>query len=333
MRRSGFTLVELLVVLVITVLLASFVISALRPGDQDKVSLVGRQLQALVMRAKTSAVSDRSVRGVRFERSVSDPRVCSAASLVDSAGFVDGTLADLRIDARDLSTRQDDVWTVTADFTRMSERELVHPGSHLRVGDQWMIVTELLGDKLVLAGHYQFSYWDAAADKYVVKHAWDPRPMTNPPATRGGLREDVKWRLELEPTVLANVPGFVFPKGVLVDIDASQVPDSWRAPNAHWDLLFDAEGATHGGVINLFITRQSDVELTRGMFPNHPSNGGSQALPIVPGNAPHVPALEPCVVTVIPRTGYCYAGPADLRDSNGDLQADDPWSYARLGGR
>lgn len=336
MKRSGFTLVELLVVMAIVIVLTTLAVSAFTQNDADRLNSAARLIQSKIMLAKSHATSDRAVRGIRFERSANDPRICTSLTLIGSAGLHEEGLSDIRIVSGNPTTTADDYWQISGSFDRLYQRRLIAVGTHVEIparSGKWYILTDRNFDPtnghLSIEGHYHNSVWGddpttAQTGEYVVKHQWNP--MT-------GLKENVLCMIELAPTTLSGDAPLALPPGTAIDIDASQVPDAWRVTANHCDLLFDAMGSTGSstGLVHLYVTRLADIELTRNLFPDHPANGGSRPVPIVPANAPHVPAELPYVVTVLKNTGGCYTSEVDLTDANSDSQADNSWSYARRG--
>ncbi len=335
--RKGFTLVEMLVVLVIVVTLVAIVAGSLIPSNADRVRTAARVLQSKINLAKNSAASDRMVRGIRLERSASDPRIAVSLSMIGSSGTTDGTLSDVSQFVGSPSTVADNYWRVSCSvpglFNRLSQRGILAVGSHIQIpagSGQWFTITDKefnpAGNVLSLAGHLSESRWNGV-DGYEAVYQRGPPTASNP---LGDM--SVPYRLELQPSVMAEGAPAALPSGTAIEIDASQVPDSWRAPNANWDILFDSQGNTVSGtgLIHLYVTRMQDIELTRGMFGDHPANGGARTPPIVPGNPPNVPTTEPFVVTVL-KMGNSYASPVNQADGNADLQADNPFNYARQG--
>jgi hypothetical protein len=188
-------------------------------------------------------------------------------------------------------------------------------------------------DWMSIRGHYSPSVWDAAAGTYTAQ------PSTGVP-----------YRLELAPTILANSEPAQLDRGIVIDLHASQIPAAWRA-GAPMDIMFDASGNPTGdfvaaGLIHLYLAAVSDVELTRARFVDHPVNGGSRSLPIVPaaftatGAEPIVPLVEPRVVTLYTQTGQVARSRIDFTDNFNneppfgagmDFEADTPYSFAQRG--
>jgi prepilin-type N-terminal cleavage/methylation domain-containing protein len=65
-RRSGFTLIEMLVSISILVILSVIAISAFRGSDKDKITAGARQVQAVFNGAKSRAARAGEPRGVRL---------------------------------------------------------------------------------------------------------------------------------------------------------------------------------------------------------------------------------------------------------------------------
>lgn len=334
--RRGFTLVELLVVMVILAALTAITVPAVKGMmDADRPNAAARQVMSKLMLARGRATSDRKIHGVRLQRDIRDPRICTSLLMIGSAGTYDASLTDIRVITGNPSTIADDYWRLTGNFKRFADRGLITVGTHVELpagsGD-WYVLNNRDFDPtnghLSIAGHYKRSQWgdytDASgqAGEYVVTHQWEP--SLSPP-----LQEDVTIRVELGATAQAD-DAIALPPGVAIDLDASRVPPEWMA-GGDCDILFDTNGTVGNGrgIISLYVTTLQDIELTRGLFADHPANGGTRSTPIVPANYPKVPTQNPYLVTVQCYTGTVSSNDVDFLDMNSDEQADDPFRFAR----
>src|SRR5258708_5065631 len=72
-RRSGFTLVELMVVIVILLILSTLVFAVFRGNSTDKTRSAARIAQSAFLGAKDRALHAKDLRGVRLTRDTTDP--------------------------------------------------------------------------------------------------------------------------------------------------------------------------------------------------------------------------------------------------------------------
>jgi hypothetical protein len=190
-------------------------------------------------------------------------------------------------------------------------------------------------DVLILTSHYVDSFWNPAATTSGSAFG-DFAPVT----------ELVPYRLELAPTVLPNSEPVQLSQGIVIDLDASRLPDQWRpspptgAYAESFDILFDARGTPTGpivasGLIHLYLTTTSDVELTRGRDPNHPRNatggGPFNNWPYVPAAPPVVPVTDPIVLSLFTQGGQVTTANINPANTGPDDWADTPFSFARRG--
>jgi prepilin-type N-terminal cleavage/methylation domain-containing protein len=78
--RRAFTLIELLVAITIFTILATLTIAAFRESDFDRASAASQQLRSMLEGARSRAIRDGQLRGIRLIRDPNNPQ--SAASLV-----------------------------------------------------------------------------------------------------------------------------------------------------------------------------------------------------------------------------------------------------------
>ena len=81
-RRSGFTLVELLVVIVILLVLATLVFAVFRTGTgSDRMRSAARITQSAFLGAKDRALHAKDLRGVRFIRDANGPKAANGLQI------------------------------------------------------------------------------------------------------------------------------------------------------------------------------------------------------------------------------------------------------------
>ena len=326
-QRAGFTLVEMLVAILIMVILTTIVVAAFRQDDGDRLNASARLVQSYFEGARSRAITDGKVRGIRLIPRADDPFV------VDSLVYIGATGHDTGFVNVDFDDSISNLWrftnTSSGKWNRLVQRNLLGSGSRIEVPagtGNWYYITAVSGNEVVVSGHYAPSAWDTNLGKYA--------PQPDPDGD--GRAINMPYRLELAPAILPNTEPISLERGTVIDRAASRIPSL--------DIFFDSRGNPTGatsaaGLVHLYVTTLSDVELTRGLFPNHPANGGSQALPIVPASPPDVPEHEPYLFTLYTQTGQVTVSQVDFTDnldnSNGnpgaDLQADFPFRYAQRG--
>lgn len=340
--RKGFTLVELMVAMTILLILTALVIAAFRNNDTDRLSASARLVQAYIEGAKSRAISTGKPVGVRLIPSSSDPRVVGSLMYVGATDPLTGTLA-ISPNVGDDTDPGDDYWTVHGSVANLwgrlarpttanpQGRDLIRPGTQIEIprnSGRWYLVSaddyDPWGNSLRIIGHYYLSDW-----------VLDP---TIPQGGRWVLRfptRQIHYRMELAPTVLANQEPMSLERGIVIDMDAGQIPSAWSTPGAHWEIVFGQRGRpeSHFGVINLYVTRVADVELARGLLVDHPANGTSTPLatPLVAVDPPHTPQIEPILITIYGQTGLVTTSRVNLEDADGNQLADNPFDYALRG--
>lgn len=344
-RRDGFTLVELMVAITILIILTTLVLAAFQRDDGDRLNAGARLIQAKIEGARSLAISENQIRGIRFYPNQNDPRTVTAMAYVGASGYADGTLNDIRQNIGDDTIVSDDFWEVQCAtggyWDRLLMREFIEVGSRIEIpagSGAWYTFSDdnfdPSGNVCSLNEHYDPSRWVSDSTigqggRYDVPYARD--------TTTGLIADPIHYRLELRPTLLPNHEPMTLPRGVCIDMDASGLPSDWYATGDYWEITFDPRGnpTSPFGVVSLYVTTVGDVELTRSLIVDHPANGTPTPLsqPVVPGNAPQTPQNEPFLVVVYGQTGLVTTTRANLADTDvpQDFRANDPFSYAVRG--
>lgn len=314
MKRTAFTLVELLVALAIMVILTTLVLAAFQRDDGDRLSAASRRVQAILEGARSRAVSDGRASGVRLLESPTDRFV------VDRLVYVGAT--EPLIDTGTISRVQLSPgvfrWIITSDspglLARLAPVSIVPTGRDLlRIGARAEIPNGSGNWYTISADHFR-------PDLGELSIAGEYLPAAAP----------VEYRVQLAASILPNAESVQLERGMVIDLSASRYP-------ASLEILFSPRGSLDGtlaasGLIHLYVTTLADVELTRNLVsPNHPADGGALPVPIVPANAPSVPKTTPYLVTVYGQTGQVTTSPVDFADADSDLLADTPFRLAQRG--
>ncbi len=167
--------------------------------------------------------------------------------------------------------------------------------------------------------------------------------------------------LELPSRVLPDAEPVLLPPDVVIDLDASSVPTSWRPQqipsgvdplqvsySSKMDILFSPRGTVIGeeaafGLVHFYLCLRKDVDaINSGVA----SNG--QAFPlrtpvvaanwsraaVIPGEAGAAtdpPVGDRALVTLFTQTGRVGSYPLDPTDSDSNKFADNPFSYPTRG--
>lgn len=332
MRRSGFTLIELLVALAILVILTAFALAAFRRDDSDRLTQTATLIQSKIEGARSRALSDGRIRGVRLISRADDPFLVDSIQYVGQIDDITGT-AIVSTQVNDPTRLDDDVWQLQTtnqwEWARLNLQNIIKVGGKIEFpshSGNWYVISPNgfapQNGTVELQGAVAGAVWEAdtmlaQGGKFVLTSGNDP----------------LEYRLIPAIMALPNQERAAFPRGIAIDLDSCVLPPQWSTSGATMDILFDAQGKPSGytGLLHLYLTTLQDAELTRGMLPNHPRNGGTLARPIVPANAPHVPLTPPMSLSVFPGAGIVHISAVDMTDANADLVSDSPYKTARRG--
>ncbi|MBI1311353.1 prepilin-type N-terminal cleavage/methylation domain-containing protein [bacterium] len=386
-RRRGFTIIELLIVVGILLLLTTFTIVSIDFAfEAERVASGARQVQSLLTGARDRAIRYRKPIGVRFlvDQDPDNGRMVSSMVYVGASDY--WSLGNITLKRPDLNPQDgvadsDSVLIVDGDAeTRWNKLRLrgflgiyedtnangaLDPGEDVngngvldletprikipgdRNGTWYRVRTHLLGksakpdekNRLVLVNEFR-------------------DPGTTPPSEIIAFEGTghSTYLLELPPRVLPDAEPVTLPDGVVIDLDASEIPSSWR-PGAggfpipcsnRMDLMFSPRGTVTGtpaglGMLHFYIALRSDVQVKMDAI-NASSNPAlkpvdGSATPIVPSDAilTSISAQNPppigdrALVSISTATGKVASFPINPTDSDLDGRLDDPYAYAELG--
>lgn len=258
-RRTGFTLVELLIVVGLLLLLAGMTVSAINlTVDGDKVRSGARQVQSYLEGARDRAIYSREPRGVRFLLNPNDPipgnsrTVSSMVFIAPTENWSDGSIRLERLDDDSDNTGAPDhnpdnvadvsgsLATVVRGFIYVDrngdnrdatgwcdlyKRKLLYDGVRIRIpsdsGTWYTIRTRLL------------QYADVEENTFGTRMAnYPPRLELTLPYRESPTAVDPteviafspgpqSYELEVPPTVLPNQEPVLMPKGVVIHLDRS----------------------------------------------------------------------------------------------------------------
>ncbi|MER3415072.1 MAG: hypothetical protein C4297_02520 [Gemmataceae bacterium] len=151
-KRYGLTLIELLVTLIVLVtLLVIFVPVTLRMQDRDRIPRAGQLIQGALLKARSQALHDRKVTGVRFLPSANNAFHITQLEFVQEPGdFVDGWVFSGQL--------------VPELNTMVAIQPVINPPNSNSI-TAWVSV-QLPGASDVLYGPYSFTWSDSAGQSH-----------------------------------------------------------------------------------------------------------------------------------------------------------------------
>ncbi|MGZ0174796.1 MAG: pilus assembly FimT family protein, partial [Planctomycetales bacterium] len=312
--RRGLTLIELLIVVTIFLLLTTFTVIAVDfTFEAERVSSGTRQVQSLLEGARDRAIRARQQRGVRLllDQDQDNGRMVASMVYVGSeAPWTEGTIQLQRPDfftpgspptnTPDGVADGPDVIIVQGSsdvlWSRLKRRGFLgvyedgndngslDPGEDINGngrldtdtprmwinGAPYRVLTHLLGAD------------PANPEILVLTRPIDleaQTPVTQIAAFPAGSGP-TEYELELPPRILPDANPVLLPEGVVIDLDASDLPTAWRpapAPSlpladqyrrpysSRMDLMFSPDGTLVGtaggnGIIHLYVTLRVDVQ-------------------------------------------------------------------------
>ncbi len=368
--RRGFTLVELLVAIGILVILTTLTVSAFTLNDGDRVSNSISTFKNALEGARSRAVADGQVRGLRLILDENDPRIVKSMIYVGASDYhTRGTVQavwntagfwEIEFDSAGLNNLKD---IGAFDDTVGGYRIEVPAGS-----GNWFTLRNNLGpiNRWRIIEHFEPSSWNTTLA------GWSPAPTFSGMPAR---TEELPYRLELKPTILEGEDPILLDPLTCIDLDGSRVPESWRAredtnrdgtldtmgsePDANgnglfdfsagyaqgsnrMDILFSPDGTLAGnlkseGVINFRIAYVSDVILALPLRQRALTYDYSGIATYPDFILPADPEKDHKALTIFTQTGSIIITDIDPTISgsltngfNNDI-ATQPYYYARLG--
>lgn len=323
-RRRGFTLVEMLIAITIFAILATIAIGSFSELGGDRVPAAARQLRGMIAGAQSRAVKDRAARGLRLllDTNLStgtDTIYLTSLVYVGANTDVVGKLRDngdipatpfhpqrtvkLMPDGLGWEIRQDNNETILWDSLRT--------GGNARKGDrvylQWPSLPPRrpfdppIDDELPYQERVFYIndiYDDGGETKIRVSGP-------EPPITLDG---EIRYRLELAPEVLPNSEPVTLPRGTVIDVNASKIPNAVLAsdiPKGYVDVLFTPRGEIQGsmagqGMVHFYVGELGDSQNDRIVSPMETPR-------VIDGNASSPTTGPQRLVSLIPATGQVLA--------------------------
>jgi prepilin-type N-terminal cleavage/methylation domain-containing protein len=351
-RRSGFTLVELLIVIGIMLILTGLVVMTFNANaGSDRIRSAGRVGQSAFRGAADRAIHAKANRGLRLIRDPNDPSLVNAFAYLQpmeplTYGAAFGT--PVRILREDLVSNislmpppdgmPDDGDAVVVegtfvpptglDWLYLYDNGLLPIPSRIRIpssaSGQWYTFTNLRQGTVANTQLMNLTAPFAAVeiafpDPVAVANAtcdieigFELLPNHQPMPMSSGVVIDLDWSGRNDFVPPLNPP----PAPPTVPVNAMTI---WPAgpPAANIDIMFTPRGMVEGalsarGPIYFLLNDIGDA--TRNLNPIDPQNKG-----------------EKLVLAVFPQTGNVAIFPIDPTDANNDTLPDDLFRFAKLG--
>lgn len=329
-RRSAFTLVEMLVVIGILLAVTTMVIVAFRPSDSEKMRTASRIAQSAVLGAKDRAVHAKERRGFRLLLDPNDAnvgigflylqplpkqRVGQPAGATVTVARPDTAGGDYA--GPDPAANDTPIYLLIDGPDGQSIRNLDLQGmlSPLNVRIRIPADDGQYYKPVVLSATPPH-YTQVIGTRTLITLSTSVVEVTQPmPAVESLPATLASAEFDLGNEILPNGQPIPLPSGVVVDLNQS-------SGAARGDIMYSPRGALNGaiagqGLIHFLLRDIRDV--TEGIDPANVAAG--------------VQHRENMILTLNPQTGHCQSYPVDQSDGNGDSIADDLFRFAKIGSR
>jgi len=333
-RRQAFTLIEMLVVLAIMLILIAVTVASFNYSIAgDRMRSGARQLQSLLIGARDKAIYAKEIRGIRLLLDANDNHSVSAVQYIGAPQRQSGTLTFNSNSTGD-STGQT-VSLAGAQWASVYRRGFLRIGSRIQIPSDtgtWYTVSAVGLTGSTFNGLLTLN-----------------RPNRDLASTSSNITF-VPFTLEFAPGVLGDAQPVPFPRGVVIDLDGSQVPSTWvpssiaASYSPQMDILFTPRGtivgdATTLGMLHLHFADAGDVTKWNDTGTGISGRGTGvytvPTLPILPADNPSsatpVVAKDHILVTISARTGNVSVHPVNPANSTNTSRADDPYFFAETG--
>ena len=314
-RRSGFTLIEILVVVAILAMLAVLTVSAFSgfAGGSARLRDAARTGQAAFMGAKDRALHAKERRGLRLLRDSSD------ATLANGFAYV-APVAPQRYGA---------VSPVNGPPIQVA---LFDPGTGPQallvrgVGVDWYALRDFFPFppriKIPVTGNGQSYTFTPASVTLVNPATLETTLLLTTPFVGGAIPAtdpQATCEIEIGNELLPFHAPIPLPSGIVIDLKRSSpnVQAAWTLP-ANPDVMYSPRGViagplTAGGPLYFLLRDIGDA--TANLNPIDPL------------------AKESLILAVVPATGHVQSYPCDPTDADANGTADDLFRFAKLGQR
>ena len=239
LQRAGFTLIELMVVILILMLIAGMTYSAINiTADAERIGTGARQLQAYLEGARNRAVYAKEPRGVRFLPNPNDSSTSTSMVFIGPPALYTSNKVSINMSTREVTT--------AANWDNLFQRGLLVNGARIRIFDKYS----------TKSSHWYTLNLTPTTPTGTLTQAHLSRSfiVAN---TFTSASQGLSYELQLQPTVLPNQEPRQFAKGIVLDIGSS------NPPNVK-DILFAPNGTIYGtaaanGRIHYVLADQVDT--------------------------------------------------------------------------
>jgi prepilin-type N-terminal cleavage/methylation domain-containing protein len=332
--RTGFTLIELMIVVGVVLTVATMTLVAVNySNSSDRIRAAGRQMQSFFAGARDRAIYAKEERGVRLILDPSNRHTVVAIQYVGAPEqYSDGSVTFNPVVTSDSTGST--IAGYNTNWSNLESKGFLAIGSQIEIprrSGNWFTVVSSVGNP-----------------------GGNPETLSlgRPHRNFAGSAVNLPYSLGLRPTTLPGSEPVQLPSGVVIDLDGSQIPASWR-PNSmdstlpysgFMDIMFSPRGTVTGdvaalGLLHLHVADLGDVEQWRevpGRIVKVSPTSMEWSPPVVPANDA-TPTPTPLVkrdqllVTVNSRTGNVSVHRVNPTNLNGDQQADDAYRFAETG--
>lgn len=288
LRRTAFTLVELLVAMTIFVLLATITVTGFRGSDSDRVSNAAAAFKNALEGAKSRAVKSGETRGLRLILSPTNGREVTSFIYVNGGNKVTG---ELRFEYNNSGVGPyAGKWHVQ-DSNDSTYWNTLNNNTPVPIGTRFQSPKDIgtwftIIDKVTYSGSL---WWVVAEDvesatpdmtnggsKLIPSDINDDADPSYMGLATAVASDPVTYSIQIAPTILAGAEPIALPPNTCIDLDGSKVPNSWR-PNPpgktvygstteYMDILFTPQGTvarplTTEGILHFRIASSIDMQL------------------------------------------------------------------------
>ena len=311
MRRAGFTLIEILVVIAILSLLTVLAVSAYNGNQNQRVRDGARVSQSAIIGAKDRALHAKTLRGFRIQRDPQDANI--------GTGFVYVAPVDHVVYERPSNpvwVEQLDTHNQAGDPTPDGVPDIARVHVQNNPGLDYLNSQAFLSSPTLLRYPKHTGAWrqwsnlvDRGGGEFTVDVTPSPTNVVGTTVLANDSDASVEFRMFNE--VLPNVAPIALPSGVVIDLTRS-------SPAARGDIMYSPRGTitgtvAAGGPIYILLRDIRDV---------------------VDGTDPALKAAthrDRLIICLSPQTGHCQSYPVDETDADGDGNIDDLFRFAKLG--
>lgn len=349
-RHQGFTLVELLVVVTVMLLLITMTVVTIDfTFKAERIRTAARQVQSALEGARDRAIFAKEPRGLRLLIDPSEPRMVSSMVYVGAGmewplnpgtehvtlerpdfspqdGVADSPNVTIIRFAVDLASGAGSDWYTLKERGYLPVFEDLNLNSQLDAGEDQNGngVLDVVAPKITIDDRtYSVLTHRLTATNPILElmpgtvfsEPADPSiPLTSVAPFSDSRR--FPYKLELPPRILPDAQPILLPDGIVIDLDASDVPSNWRpgTPPAampldqqyakpysmEMDIMFSPRGVMHGpltaqGLVHLYLADRKDVvhAVDQGvMIPPLSGNPLTRRPPRFAGDVPLVPGAD-----------------------------------------